>query len=214
MIGKKANAYITLIKRLAIVGGIVAAAILLWRMWPGKETEAEFTIDETPLRVEQVREIIELNTINFRDEVVVDSVEYYKNSTERLVGTSQKFQQDLTLDISPIKRRLTLIVKGELIYGINLKKRKMEITQTDSTVVITLPQPQLLTVGLSPANTEVFVENGNWQDYERIHLQNKAKRRMILSGERLRLAEKAKEPVERLLRNLVKTSKKVIIAYR
>jgi hypothetical protein len=210
----KFKEYLTLTKRLVTLAVLVLAGFLLYR-WirPLVSPEDEFTIDDTPLRVEQVRAIVELNTLNFRDEVVVDSVEYYRNAAERLVGTSEKMQSDFVLDLSPIRRRLTMIVRGDLLYGVDLKKKEMKVSSTDSTLTILLPQPTLLTVSVSPENTEIFVENGTWQDYERQQLQAKAKGKMIASGERLKLVEKAKYPLEKLLQKLVKTEKKLEIRY-
>lgn len=212
MIRTRAKEYLTLIKRLAIIGGMIAAVVIVWRACGKPSDGDDFAIDQTPLRVEKIRAIAELNTINFRDEVVVDSVEYYKNIAEQMAGNSEKLRKDFTIDYSNIRRRLTLIVKGELIYGFNLEK-KFGVLQNDSLIEIILPQPQLLTVSLSPANTEVFAENGDWQDFERIRLQEKAKRKMITSGERLNLKEKAKAPVENLLRKLIRTNKKLVIRY-
>ena len=217
MVRTKLQEILTLIKRLAILGGLVVAVILIWRWCSGPKESDDFVIDDTPLRVEQIRKIIELNTVKFRDEVVVDTVEYYKSSGEKMAGIYEKLsdpnQIEHGLSGSNVKRRLTLIMKGELLYGVDLKKKKFSITSDDKQVLVKLPKPSLLTVSLTPEKTEVFVENGTWQDYERQALQRKAKAKMIASGERLRLAEKAKEPLERVLRQLIITDKPIVFRY-
>lgn len=217
MVRTKLQEVLTLIKRLAILGGLVVVILFTWKWCSGSGEEDDFVIDDTPLRIEQIRKIIELNTVKFRDEVVVDTVEYYRDAGEKISGTMEKLQDPNQirhgLSGSNVKRRLTLIMKGELLYGVDLKKRKFAITSDEQQVTVTLPKPTLLTISLTPEKTEVFAENGEWKDYERQRLQEKAKNKMIASGEKLKLAEKAKEPLERVLRQLIKTSKPIVFRY-
>ena len=174
-------------------------------------------IEDSPLHVEQVRAIIELNTITFRDEVVADTVEYYRNMAEQIAGNIEKMkspeQAKYGIQGSNVKRRLSLIMKGELLYGVDLKTQEFTITPKDKQLIVRIPEPRLLSVSLTPQNTQVFMEHGIWKDYERRALQSKARRKMIASGERLHLKEKAKEPLERLLRQLIRTDKAIVVEY-
>ena len=52
--------------------------------WGGQEDT--YAIEDTPLHVEKVRSIAEISTISYRDEVVEDSIEYYKSTSEQLSG--------------------------------------------------------------------------------------------------------------------------------
>lgn len=70
----------TLIIRLAIIGLIAFAGYWVYQLFfKGSSGEDEIILDETPLKVEQIRSILELNTLKFQDEAVVDTVEYYKD---------------------------------------------------------------------------------------------------------------------------------------
>jgi|GEM_PF-880365 len=207
----------TLIVRLALVAALVLGGFLAYKAWKGFSADKGFVIDDTPLHVEQIREIVELNTVKFRDEVVVDTVEYYKSPSEQIIGNISKLKDPKQIKHgitgSNIERRLTVIMKGELLYGVDLKTRELIVIPKEDKLIIKIPRPGLLSISLTPENTEVFVENGLWKDYERQALQRKARKKMIASGERLGLKEKAKAPLEKLLKQLIVTDKQIVIEY-
>lgn len=217
MVRNKIKEIRTLVFRLAVVGGIVVLGVLLYRWWFADESKEGWAIEDTPLHVEEIRRIIELNTIRFRDEVVIDSLEYYSNAAEQISGNLNKLidpdQVKHGISSSNVKRRLTMIVKGELLYGVDMKRKDFSVTPENGRLVVRIPQPELLSINLTPENTEVFVENGEWRDYERQMLQRKARSKMIATGERLKLREKAKAPLERLLRQLIRTDQPLVIEY-
>lgn len=208
-------------KRLAINILVVLILILagygIYKLFFASSDTDEIVIDDTPLKVEQVRSILELNAIRFNDEVVVDSIEFYKNSSEVIEGSFSKlFDYDQFkhgVRASHIKRELTLIVKGELLYGVDLKKKEFEMIPQGDSLLIKIPAPELLSLSISPNKTEVYLENGVWRDYERRALERKARQKMVNSGERLKLAEKAKEPIKKIINQLLKTNKTVIIEF-
>lgn len=207
----------TLIVRLALVALIVFAGYWIYKLFIKGESKDEIVLDETPLKVEQIRSILQLNTLKFQDEAVVDTVEYYKSNTEALVGSLDKLmdvdQIKHGLSGDGVKRRLTLIMKGELLYGVDLQRKDFQFVSKEDTLTILIPQPELLSIALNPKGTEVYIENGEWKDYERMSLQRKARNKMIASGNRLKLAERAKAPLEKALRALVKTDKVLIIRF-
>ena len=207
----------TLIIRLLIVGLIAFGGYWIYQLFFKGPAGDEIVLEETPLKVEQIRSILELNTLKFQDEAVVDSVEYYKSESEMIWGSLDKLtdpnQFKHGLHPSGVKRRLTLIVRGELLYGVDLKRKDFQFLPKGDTLTIVIPQPELLSVSINPKGTEVYLENGDWQDYERAGLQRKARNKMIASGERLKLPEKAKAPLEKALRTLVKTDKTLVIKF-
>ncbi len=207
----------TLIIRLALVAGIAFAGYWVYQLFFKGESADEIVLEETPLKVEQIRSILELNTLKFQDEAVVDSLEYYKTANDAVWGaldkltTPDQFKHGLRAD--GIKRRLTLIVRGELLYGVDLKRKDFQFIPQGDTLLILIPQPELLSISINPKGTEVYLENGDWKDYERAHLQRKARNKMIASGNRLKLPERAKAPLEKALRALVKTDKILVIKF-
>jgi LEA14-like dessication related protein len=208
-------------KRLAInilvVSILVLAGYGVYKLFFGSSNSDEIVIDDTPLKVEQIRSILELNAIRFKDEVVVDSIELYTSSSDVIEGSLNKiFDYDQFkhgVRNTHIKRELTLLVKGELLYGVDLKTKDFEIIPKGDSMMIKIPNPELLSLSISPNKTEVYLENGTWQDYERRALERKARQKMIDSGERLKLAEKAKEPIKKIISQLLKTEKTVIVEF-
>ncbi|MDF3027695.1 MAG: hypothetical protein K0S23_2002 [Fluviicola sp.] len=207
----------TLIVRLGLVAAIAFIGYWVYQLFFKGESADEIVLEETPLKVEQIRSILELNTLKFQDETVVDSVEYYKSESDAIWGTLDKLtdpdQFKHGMKPSAIRRRLTLIVRGELLYGVDLKRKDFQFIPKGDTLTIIIPQPELLSISLNPKGTEVYLENGDWQDYERTHLQRKARNKMIASGNLLKLPERAKAPLEKALRSLVKTDKTLVIKF-
>jgi hypothetical protein len=197
---------------------ILVALILLAVRWCRKSGSGdEMEIENTPMRVELIRNIAEIATISYKDEVVADSVEFYKNAQEQFTGNLEKLTDPehfkYGIRSSWIKRRLTLIVKGEIRYGFDLTHFDLQVRQTDSTLRILLPKPVITDIIVTPSSTEVFLENGNWQDYEVNQLHNKARRKLIQGAANLQLEQKAKANMEQLLKQLIRTSKKLQIQY-
>ncbi|WP_300664513.1 DUF4230 domain-containing protein [Fluviicola sp.] len=207
----------TLIVRLALIALIVFAGYWIYKLFFKAESKDEIVLDETPLKVEQIRSILQLNTLKFQDEAVVDTVEYYKTGSELFVGSLNKMldvdQMKHGLSGDGVKRRLTLIMKGELLYGVDLQRKDFQFVSKEDSLIILIPKPELLSIALNPKGTEVYIENGEWKDYERMSLQRKARNKMIASGNRLKLSERAKAPLEKALRALVKTDKVLIIKF-
>lgn len=207
----------TLIVRLGVVAVICFVGYWVYQLFFKGDAADDIVLEETPLKVEQIRSILELNTLKFQDEAVVDTVEYYKSGSDVIWGTLDKltdpdqFKHGLKTD--GVKRRLTLIVRGELLYGVDLKRKDFEFISKEDTLTIVIPKPELLSVSINPKGTEIYIENGDWQDYERNRLQRKARDKMIASGNRLRLPERAKAPLEKALRSLVKTDKILVIQF-
>lgn len=217
MLSKKKEEIKTLIVRLGALSAIVIGVFIVVRMVRSGTSKTGAEIDDTPIRVEQIKAILELNTIRFRDEVVVDSVELYHDSKEHSLGNLEKLTDFNTMDEffkgSQIKRRLTLIVKGDLLYGVNLKTSDFDLQNIGDTLVVHLPEPELLSATVNPSNTDVFAETGIWRDSERRNMMIKARKKMIRNGEDLHLALKAREPLEKTIRQLVHTDKPIKIDF-
>jgi len=207
----------TLVIRLGALAAIIIGVIIIVKLVKTANSPSDTPIDDTPLRVEQIKAILELNTIRFRDEVVADSVELYSDAGDQGLNHFNKLTDFNTIDeffkTSPIKRRLTLVVKGELLYGVNLKTSDFDINNEGDTLIIKLPEPELLSATVNPSNTDVFVENGVWSDYARRKMMLKAKKKMIQNGEDLHLPLKAKEPLEKIIKQLVKSDKPMKIIF-
>ncbi len=180
--------------------------------------EADYAIENTPLKIEMVRSIAEISTISYSDEVVEDSVEFYSSATEQLSGNALKMMDPdfwkYGVRASTIKRRLTLIVRGEVRYGFNLTDRHIGIRHNPDTVWVTVPEPTILDVLVVPSETEVFQENGDWSDNARRRLEKSAIAQLKNNARKLDLAEKAKKQLSTLLATIIPDKRTLIIDYK
>lgn len=115
---------------------------------------------------------------------------------------------------SPIKRRITLIVKGETKIGFDLKDTTFQVIQTDSTIQIQLPKPKVLGVITTSESTRIFQENGIWKDSELTLTKVKARKKMIANANVAQLKIQAKEYAEQIFSKLIQEDKKLIISYK
>lgn len=184
--------------------------------WGGQEDT--YNIEDTPLHVEKVRSIAEISTISYRDEVVEDSIEYYKSTSEQLSGNALKMTDPdfwkYGIRASGIKRRLTIIVRGEVRYGFDLTKKHIDIRHNADSIWVTVPQPSLLDVLVVPSETEIFQENGDWSDAARRKMEKAAIAQLRKNAEHLNLAEKSKKQLSTLLSNIIPDKRTLIIDYK
>lgn len=208
---------IRFIKNLIGIVVLIFLFFLAYRFFQGSSKENTWEIDNTPLHVESIKTIAEISVISYQDEVVVDSIEYYKDVSDQLSGNLQKIadpdQWKYGIVASNIKRRLTLIVKGDVRFGMDLTKGKYTVNQNDDTLWFTLPKPEILDVLISPSSTVVFQENGKWEDRARIQMENKAKLNLRRNAENLNLFDKTEENIRNLFESIIHTEKKIIIKF-
>lgn len=202
-----------LVKQVFMLAVLVGIVLFFVKWCSGSGAKSRFEIENSPIRVEMVRNIAQLANISYKDEVVADSLELYETEREMFAGTFEKLGDPDNfkhgIKASNVKRRLTLIVKGEVWIGFNLKDEKFKIEESDSLIRIFLPEPEIIDVISTASSTKVFQENGRWQDYEIRALKNKARLKMRRNAEALQLKEKAKENAKNVLSKLIKKKKKI-----
>ena len=205
------NDLVRLLKNLVvllIVGGLV---YLIYTFFFKPSEEEELKIDETPIHIESIRSIAEISSVNYKDEVVMDTVIRHKgNSTWSWLDSRKMYDKYLN---SNIKRRLTIIVRGEVRFGVDLSESNFEIRQTEDSIFIQLPKPKVLDVVISPSRTEVFQEQGKWSDRERKTLEVKAKAKLVKNAKSLNLNAKTEKNMRRLMKQMIRSEKKVIISF-
>lgn len=207
---------IRLLKNLVALLFLSFLGFLLFRACSDKPKPPNLVLDETPLHIESIRKIAEVATISFNDEVVADTVEYYKNGDEVLSGTFKKLANlDFKNAIrnSNIKRRLTLIVKGEAKIGFDLTDNNYRIYQNRDTIWFHFPKATILDINLNPSQTEVFQENGTWHDYTRKQLLAKAKTKIENNIVHAQLLQKAENSMKDLIQKLTRDERKLLIYY-
>lgn len=152
------------------------------------------TIDNTPLLVKNVRSIAQLMTIEFYDEVVVDSTNI---STKML---------PLPPFVFPVKQSLVLVVKARLIAGLDLSRLdSSNFSGNLDSLHIALPKAKILEVIVNPTDVETFSEEGTWNQKAVTALKEKAQYRItknaLNQGVLRRSDEKARNLVEQLMVN-------------
>lgn len=201
------NEYVRLLKNIFVIGIFVFVGMLIY-LYFAPSTETELKIEETPIHIESIKTVAEISTVSYKDEVVIDTVEYYGEYTSVLDP-----DEWMRVINRGIKRRLTIIVQGEVKYGIDLSKKNYKVKSNHDTIWVKLPAPKILDVIISPSKTEVFQEQGSWSDYTRRKLETKAKYKIRENAEAMSLKKKAEENTIRIFKKLIRTPRKLIIEF-
>ena len=201
--------YFRLIQNIIVLLIIGAAGFGIYTYFFNSE-EDDFHLDDTPLHIEMIRTIAEISTVSYHDEVVIDTVEFFEKSTDANYYNPYEWYKMYSRNI---KRRLTLIVKGEVRIGFNLTDYPLDIKHRNDTIFIHAPTSEVIDVLMSPQNTEVFQEQGTWSDYARRKLEAKGRIRLQENALRFDLFEKANENFKELLLELTPKDKTVIVTF-
>lgn len=201
--------YLRLIQNIIILLLIGAACFGVYTYFFSSD-EDEFQLEDTPLHIEMIRTIAEISTVAYNDEVVVDTVEFFEKSVDASYYNPYEWYKMYSRNI---KRRLTLIVKGEVRIGFNLTDHPLDIKHRNDTIFIHAPPSEVIDVLMSPQNTEVFQEQGTWSDYARRKLESKGRDRLQENALRFDLFKKANENFKNLLLELTPKDKTVIVEF-
>lgn len=214
---KNKREIVRLIINLVLIALIVVGIVFIARKFFAKKDKS-WQLEETALKVESIRKIAELSTVSYQDELVLDSIEYYEGTFDQVAGNLKGMQDaknwKYSIRGSNIKRRLTLVIGGEVRYGFDLKNSQFDVRANADTVWYLLPQPQILEVISLPSKTTVFQEHGEWSDNARLKLQKKAEKKFRNFAKTLDLETKSKMQVESLLRKLVVDKRTIIFQYQ
>lgn len=198
---------IRLIKNIVVIGAIALLGFIVY-FYFFKDSNDKLLIDETPIHIESIKTIAEISTVSYKDEIVMDTCEYYKKKSSLYDPREWIRMYDRN-----IKRRLTLIIKGEVKYGLDLTDSNFELNANQDTVWLKLPQPKILDIIVSPSNTEVFQEQGVWRDSDVKRLEGKAKSTLKQNAHEFKLDEKAAKNAKRLFKKLIQTNKTLVISF-
>ncbi len=173
---------------------IVLIVVLAWEFTSkfglipslGIFTPRNTQIDESPVVVEEVREIAQLLTQSYYDEIFYDT------------GLIKKgfLQSD---------KRLSIISEGIVKAGFNLSRlNENSVINEDGTLVITLPAPEILSVTSNPSQKEIFIAQGNFTQQEQNRVNHMINRQLEENAIRKRIlqrsAKQGKRTVEKLLK--------------
>lgn len=173
--------------------------------WRNPFAAKPVVIDNTPLLVQNIKSIAQLMTIEYFDEVVVDST----RSTVRMLP--------LPPFVFPEKAVLVLIVKGRLLAGLDLRQlNKSSFSGNTDSVVIELPRAKILEAIVNPTDVETFSERGTWNGNAVAALKQKAIAQMLRNAAAQGVLQRANEKARNLVQQLMLNAgyKKVSVTTR
>ncbi|OFZ11098.1 MAG: hypothetical protein A3D92_02625 [Bacteroidetes bacterium RIFCSPHIGHO2_02_FULL_44_7] len=196
-----------LVVNISVLLLMVVAIVISYNVFFGEKKE--LTIDETPIQIESIRTIAEISTVSYKDEVVMDSVEY--ETENYAIYDPRKLYE---LYNRGVKRRLTMIITGEVRYGVDLSDNNFSVSTNKDSIHLILPEPSLLDVIIVPSKTQIYLEKGSWRDSERHKLETGAKYKFKQNAVALNLEKKARENTERLFKKLIMDKRTLVIEFK
>jgi len=145
-------------------------------------------IEDTPVIIQQVKNIAQMFTQTYYDEYVYDTG----------VMRTPPFNAN---------KRLIFIAKGEVISGFDLSElNEKSIIRRDKSIVVKLPPARVLDVVINPSGFETFIEEGDitFEDSKKFHedarriFERNAREKGILKNS----AEQGRQMLEKFFRLL------------
>ncbi|MBZ5855570.1 DUF4230 domain-containing protein [Flavihumibacter profundi] len=130
---------------------------------------APVLIDQTPILINEIRQVSQLVSITAFDEVVVSTVK------PAPVGSARQLLHLVTPTAGLALDHLVLVVKGTVQVGTDLGGLSdQQVFASGDSVSLTLPAAKILQVTANPSGTETFIEEGIWLPAEVNTLKLKA----------------------------------------
>lgn len=161
---------------------------------------APVVIDNTPILINEIRQVSQLVALTALDEVVVSSVKAAPANAAR-----QIFQ--LVSPITPISVDcIVLVVKGTVQVGTDLARiSDQQVFIKGDSVSLQVPAAGILMVEVNPSGTETFIEEGDWTQSEVTALKQKAIDQLKARAMEKGLLKKADAQALLVLHNFLKT---------
>jgi hypothetical protein len=164
-------------------------------------------IENTPLLVENIRDMAQMVTQVSFDEVVIKDDDVPEGGYFRNLVRNRSLAD-------PLEKRIALIARGRVFAGLELNKVKEEdlYVEKDS-VRLFIPPAQVLDAIVNPSDCEIFIEEGNWSIEEVNELKKDARemmrKRSVDRGLLTRAQNKAISAIENFFRSV--GFKKVVV---
>lgn len=149
-------------------------------------------IDQTPLVIRQIKPLAQLATITAYTEVAADS-SVRTSVGERLRDVINPFSMGVAMS-----RNLVVVGKVVIHAGVNLEKlTPQHIFIRGDSVSIQLPAAEILDVIVNPSGTDIFLEEGAWDNAAIVALKTKIRNKAVAevqaNGILFHTEERAKE---------------------
>ena len=157
---------LTMRRVLTVVAAVVALFVLfmlfkptLPNLNPFKHHEVE--IDDTEMLLVEIREINELTTAGFFDEMVMH---YTKEGTRLLTSAPDE---------------IVIVVKGKVRAGFDLSGiDSTRVRCHGDSVWVVLPEPEVFDVLVNPSDIRIFAQDGKWSHQQVTKIEKEASKRL------------------------------------
>jgi Protein of unknown function (DUF4230) len=154
-------------------------------------------IENTPVIVENIKELKELTTIVSFDEAVVSKV---SNNNGTYLGNLIR-----TRSLNSV-RKIAIIAKGRIFAGIDLKELKeTDLKVFKDSVHLQLPKAKILDAIVNPSDCEIYIEDGIWENSEITALKLDAREQMIERAKDRKILEKADQKAKSVIESFLRT---------
>ncbi len=154
-------------------------------------------IENTPVLVENIRDLSQLITLVSFDEVVIT-----RNDT----APGSYVRNLLRRPANPSERKISLIARGRIFAGTELKQlTENDLVVSGDSAFIQLPAARILEAIVNPSDCEIFIEEGKWASSEVVELKKEARTIMIRRAEAKGILNRANEKSARVIEHFLRS---------
>lgn len=158
-------------------------------------------IDQTPLVIRQIKPLAQLATITAYTEVAADS-SVRTSVGERLRDVINPFSMGVAM-----QRQLIVVGRVVIHAGVNLEKlTPQHIFIRGDSVSIQLPTAEILDVIVNPSGTDIFLEEGNWDNAAIVAMKTKIRNKAVADVQANGLLFQAEERAREVLLNFFRAA--------
>lgn len=188
-----------------VVLGAVIAAIAYLHFRPKEEV---LEIDKTANVVTEIRNIAELTTACYYEDVILKDKKPSETVGGKVVNSISKNEKPILED------HIVIVASGNVRAGFNLAKlTPKDVVAEDTVLTVTLPKAEILEVIVNPSDYDIYIEDGRWSHEQVTKVEDQARAQIRQDAIADGLLQHAEELGISKLTELFKTYgfKKVII---
>ena len=158
----------------------------------------EVIIDQSPVLIQQIRPLAQLVTITTYTEVAADST-----APAALKEKLQNILNPFSFDVN-LNRQLVVVGKVVIHAGVNLERlRNNDVFLKGYSISIHLPPAEILDVIINPSATDIFLEEGTWDNAAVVNLKAKVRARAVEEVKNRGIFYQAEERAKAVLTNFL-----------
>jgi hypothetical protein len=147
----------------------------------------ENKLRETPLILEDIKDIDELFTVTAYEEIFIDTTKKAEKSTFTLNKKHERF---------------VLIVRGKCLAGTDLKEiTDKDLIIKDSSITVRIPKAKIISTIVNPSDFDIYIEEGEWKTSEVTKIKKYAVKRIEANVVKDGILIKAQDRTNLLLKN-------------